>query len=102
MNERTWRKKADIFPGHVESEAWWASGDPKVSPRFLNLPLRLPGTMKSVAQDEAGSDTVGSQEGPEGTCDLGWAVSKRQKLEGGACQGPGASLLAQEMLVRAS
>lgn len=74
--------------------------DPKVSPRFLNLPLRFPGTMKSVAQDEVGSDTVGSQEGPEGACDLGWAVLKRQKLEGGAHQGPGASLLAQEMLVR--
>lgn len=76
--------------------------DPKVSPRFLNLLLRFPGTMKSVAQDEVGSDTVGSQEGPEGACDLGWAVSKRQKLEGGAHQGPGASLLAQEMLVRVS
>lgn len=72
-------------------------GDPQVSPRLLNLPLRFPGTMKSVAQDE-----VGSQEGPEGACDLGWAVWKRRKLEGGACQGPGTSLLAQEVLARAS
>lgn len=45
--------------------------------------------MKSVAQDEVGSDVVGFQEGLEGACDLAWAVSKRQKFVG-ACQGPGA------------
>lgn len=46
--------------------------------------------MKSVAQDEVRSGIAGSQEGSEGACDLAWAVSKRLKLEGRACQRPGA------------
>lgn len=41
-------ERAEMFPGHVESEV---SVD-KFSPRFLNLLLRLPGTKKNGAQDK--------------------------------------------------
>lgn len=46
--------------------------------------------MQSVYQNEVISGVVGSPEGPEGACDLVWALSRRQKLEGKVCQAPGA------------
>lgn len=57
--------------------------------------------VKRVAWEEVGSGTVGSHKGPDGACDLTWAVSKWQK--GGLSQALGLLLrLAEEELVRAA
>ena len=61
---------------------------------------KIPRDRKSVAREEVGSGRVGSQEGPEGACDIIWAFSKLDTGQRGGRALGLLLLLAEEEWVR--